>query len=82
MNINSLIAEGRERIENGTPPEITPEQQTRDAQAVIDADRQARLQAAQQDLAYLLKRHNITLGTRQVIVNGQPGPTEVTITLN
>jgi hypothetical protein len=58
-----------------------PAEALKDAQAKIESHNRARVEGAKRDLEAICKRYNISLGTRQLIVNGQPSPTEVIINL-
>lgn len=71
-------------IANGeTPaPEISIEEQARRAQVVLDSHRQSRVLSAQQELDALLKRHNVGLEIRQILINGMPQPAQITLVLN
>ncbi len=48
-------------------PEVSIEEQSRRAQAVLDAHRQSRVMAAERELQELLKRHKVHLDVHQII---------------
>jgi nucleotide-binding universal stress UspA family protein len=51
----------------------------KEAAALIEQERQARVKAATEELNELLEKHGVSLLVHQEIVNGQPGPTKIMV---